>query len=146
MLGSRKQLRRLAAYMLVVLVFTLGSGVVNACLVDPGLQHAAPVATGHGHDAAQAGAHEHAAGVAGHTPQTSPGATAACAKFCADESACAPTKVQRADPVDAICLALIPMLAPAFPAVAEPGSVLRADRAMLRAKVPIPIAFLRLRL
>ena len=145
MFGSRKQLRRLAAYMLVVLVFTLGSGVVNACLVEPGLQHAAPVATGHGHDAAQAGAHEHAAGVAGHTPQTSPGA-AACARFCADESAGAPTKVQRAEPVDAICLALIPMLAPVFPAVAEPGSVLRADRTMLRAKVPIPIAFLRLTL
>ncbi len=132
--------------MLVVWVFALGSGIVNACIVAPGLPTSVPAIT-HDHEGAIAASpHGHATDAVGHVRHPSPGATDACAKFCADESAGAPTKTQRPDFVDLACWALAPMPPPLLAALAQPAGALRADSTPWRAKVPIPIAFLRLTL
>lgn len=144
MFGQRKRLRHVAVHMLLVWVFALASGIVNACIVAPDLRHAEmapsvsvdPVMAMHGHVGAAMAHHD-------------PGPTvnkAPCAKFCADESTSAPVVKLLVDPSTALCLATAPTLALAAQAALVAMPVSSAPVAPVNARIPIPIAYLRLTL
>ena len=146
MFGPRKRLRRLAACTLLVWLFALTTGIVNACVVEPDLRHVALSAQHEPRDATPAHPHEHAAATVGHEHQTPQGDTPACAKFCDDESASVPTVKQQTDLLNAVWLATPPTGSLAVQATHESVGGYRAESRLLHARIPIPIAFLRLTL
>lgn len=143
---TRIRLRRLAACVLVLWLFALTSGVVNACVVASGLRHAA-------HAVAADAARDHAA----HAVQ----ATAAhgaqhehegqddpppCERLCDEPAAPAQADKQQGSGLSGFWLAAAPL--PSFqqwPAVARSAPLARAAPAS-RTAIPIPIAYLRLAL
>jgi len=100
MFGQRNLRRRLAAQMLLVWLFALTTGIVNACVIGPELRQAAQSAAhelrgggrAHPHEQTNPQAHPQVLGMAsqanGHPPQQVDNAP--CAKFCAGESVSAP--------------------------------------------------------
>lgn len=149
MIAQTARVRRLAAQVLLVWLFALASGLVNACVIAPQLyslesgQREAPMSD------AMAGAPAQMVH-AGCPDCPDEGATSlspgACGKFCLDESASVPTAKLALDPGPALGIALVPTLALS---VAEAGPRLqpRSDAAPPpKARVPVPIAFLRLAL
>lgn len=136
---SRRSLRHLAAQVLLLWLFALASGIVNACVVglDGGL---ASHQAGHGHGA-MAG-HDHDAAAA--APVDGVDALAPCVKFCDDESSSIPAVQAQIVPAPGAWItppatdALAPVVADARSAARVPHADPAPDR------VPIPIAFLRL--
>ena len=138
----QRSLRRFAATVLLVWLFGLASGIVNACIVSANLRHggdvAAPVAL-----AAEAATlhdmdgHDHGA------KTVSP----ACERLCDAPPAAPNAEKLAANLLSAFWLAAAPPPAMVVQAVPR-GSDLRprADRARPAAAVPISIAFLRLAL
>lgn len=137
----RLTVRRLAAHVLLVWLFALTSGVVNACVIVPGAHGPVDVAGHAGHPALP-----HDAGC-GHAHDPGDGRDApppACAKFCADGSSSvtpAPSVFNAGLGID---VALVPTMAlaglPPDPGVAVEGLA----AAPPAAPVPIAIAFRRL--
>lgn len=149
MLTQSARVRRRAAQVLLVWLFALASGLVNACVIAPQLysvkteQRQAPISD----------AMSSAAGQMDHagcpdcpdegTTSVSPGP---CGKFCLDESSSVPTAKLVLDPAPALGIALVPTLALSV-AEAAPRLVPRPDASPPpKARVPVPIAFLRLAL
>lgn len=144
MFSQRKYLRTLAAYMLLVWVFALSAGIVNACVVEPELRHASAAAA---HEpAAPAHQHGHAVGATEHQHQAPNADQPPCAKFCADESVSAPIFKQQSDVPSTVWLAPPPTVSLAARAALEQTGVSDIQPALDRARIPIPIAFLRLTL
>lgn len=146
MFGQRQRLRRLAAQVLLMWLFTLTSCVVNACMLAPGAQHAMqgdpkqqPVAQQEPHAHAPCGlADKHSSLPASKTP---------CAKFCEEPSANAQTvNVQPNDTFNPVWLPMGPPLTLGTPVLMEVVDTPSAEPVIWRASVPIPIAFLRLTL
>lgn len=138
MFGQRQRLRTIAARVLLVWLFALATGFVNACLVEP--VQAAPDAHHHAH-AVPAPDHDaadpHAASAAN---------KASCLKFCADEASSVPATKHALDPGPAWGLALLPAL-PLWVGVDDAGAAFaRADAGPPPWRVPIRIALLRLAL
>lgn len=143
---TRTRLRRLAACVLLLWLFGLTSGVVNACVVASGLRHAAHVATV---EAARDRAAQpaHAATALGlQCDHDGHDDAPPCERLCDEPVAPAQADKQQASPLSGFWLAAAPLVAvpqwqPAAPRAplprAEPGS---------RTAVPIPIAYLRLAL
>ena len=135
---TRARLRRFAACMLLLWLFGLASGVVNACVVASGLRHAA-------HAAAVEAAHDHAAhegqpGHEGHDEQPP------CERLCDEPAAPAQADKQQASPLSGFWLAAAPLASlPQWPDVARSAPLPPAETASRRA-IPIPIAYLRLAL
>jgi hypothetical protein len=143
---TRSRLRRLAAHVLVLWVFGLASGIVNACVLGSDTRHAV--------HAAAVAVHVHHAGMVmddmdshdGHEPAADHGKPA-CERLCD-----APVAARTADNELASALAGF-WLAPApLPTIAlralEPADRAAPPAAALRLRqaVPVPIAFLRLTL
>lgn len=123
--------------MLLVWLFALATGIVNACVVEPVLRHAALSSTQQ---------LQHAAGSVGHEHQIPHADQPPCAKFCDDESASAPAVTQQVNPPNPVWLAPPPTLSLAVLSAPEPVGAFHAGYEPLRARIPIPIAFLRLTL
>lgn len=142
---TRAQLRRLAACVLLLWLFGLAGGVVNACVVASGLRHAAHTA-----------ALEAAPGHAGHGASGSPHAAAPdqdpddctppCERLCDEPVAPVQADKQQSTPLSGFWLAAAPLPSPThWPAVDRVARVPR-DEFVARAAIPIPIAYLRLTL
>ncbi|MBE0546767.1 MAG: hypothetical protein IH627_03720 [Rubrivivax sp.] len=146
MFWQQRTLGRLAAHMLVVWVFALTAGIVNACVVGAESRHDV-LSEAQGPSASAAtGAHDGAVGAADgdHPPPCGP--TDPCARFCADESTRLPTLKQPSAPWTGIWLAPPPSPL-AVTAPQDPGQrTARPDALLRRERIPIPIAFLRLTL
>ncbi|HJW11561.1 MAG TPA: hypothetical protein VJ598_07235 [Albitalea sp.] len=132
--GQRQRLRRFALHMLLVWLFALGSGVVNACVLEPEARHDAAAAH------VQAGMPSPQ-----HDEDARHGTSAPCAKFCDDPAAAVQFLKQQTDvSMTLVALptsALLPLIAEAR--VADAAAIERTPRS---AAVPIQIAFLRLAL
>jgi hypothetical protein len=150
MFGQRQRLRRLAAQVLLMWLFALGAGIVNACVIEPELRHAAAFAA-HGqddqHHAASHLRHDHAAGSIGHKHRSPHSSKAPCAKFCDEPSASTQPLKQQADEFNAVSLATGPISSFTLSDMSlPPGGVSGAEPERSRGAIPIPIAFLRLAL
>jgi hypothetical protein len=140
---TRAQLRRFAASVLLVWLFGLGSGVVNACVVASGLRHAAHAAAlgpapDHAAHAGPAAAaqHDHE----GHEDQPP------CERLCDEPVAPAQADKQHASPLTGFWLAAAPLASlPRWHAIPT-RAPLPPPEPSPRAAVPIPIAYLRLAL
>ena len=106
MFGQRKQLRRLAAHLLLGWLFALTTGIVNACVVEPASRHSALPAALHVDPAAQAHHDEHVGAAVKHAHPSPHADTITCAKFCDETSTPAPTGGQPMQPLNAVGLAL----------------------------------------
>ena len=146
MFSQRKLLRRWAAQMLLVWLFALTMGMVNACLIGPELRQSA-LATQHEHSGGTPEhQHAHNASAAPHGHPSPHADNPPCAKFCADESVSAPILKPQSDTPATVWLAPPPSTALAVQAALAPVRAQDAERAPEHARVPIPIAFLRLTL
>lgn len=146
MFGPRKRIRHVAAHVLLVWLFALGVGIVNACVLEPDLRHglAASAPDGHGH-AVPLDSHEgHVAGVHDHSaPQ---GGKLPCVKFCDEPSFGAQTVKQQIDPFSSVSPGPVPsgsMVVEQVPVAVRPQAT---DPTRWRPAIPISIAFLRLTL
>lgn len=132
MFGHRRRLRFLSAQMLLVWLFALGSGIASGCGVSAELGRV------HG------GAHHHPVDAAD-APAAPAVHDSPCAKFCDDDHGGVRSEAQVQQSA-ALVVALLPVLmpVPADPEVAVGEALER--REPKRARIPIPIAFLRLAL
>jgi hypothetical protein len=144
---TRSRLRRLAAHVLVLWVFGLASGIVNACVLGSDSRHAV-------HAAAAVAVHVHHAGMVmddmdshdGHEHPADHGKPA-CERLCDAPVAARSADNELASALAGFWLAPAPLPTIALRAVepagrdAPPGVALHVRQA-----VPVPIAFLRLTL
>jgi hypothetical protein len=137
MFGQRKRLRRLAGQMLLVWLFALGAGIVNACVLEP---------EPHDHVVRAASPHDQGHGAHGHRHPASSAAVPACVKFCTDGST-GPAVVKLPVKLPNVTALAPPLaLAPAVQAALGPAGIVHAGYAQLPARIPISIAYLRLAL
>jgi hypothetical protein len=134
--------------MLLVWLFALTSGIVNACLIEPAAHQAAHAAGPAADAQTQAAASEHAAAMAGHQHHQPPPASdkAPCAKFCADGSTSTPVGKPQIDPLGGAWLAPLPTRSLAVQAALAPADAFDTVVPVSILRVPIPIVFLRLTL
>lgn len=136
--GQRSTLRRLAAQVLLVWLFALASTMANACMaVPPALKWAGHAAQ---HLPCHGDVHDDVHGAQASTSASS----GACIKFCIDKSGSAPLNEQGLDLQGTQWLALPPAAVPDLHAAPERSTHADAQRPPPGARVPIPIAFLRL--
>jgi hypothetical protein len=144
MLSQPQRLRRFAVYVLLVWLFGLGSGIVNACVVHTELSHGsatvAPEHDGEGPvthpaDMQQAG-DDH-----DECDQTRP----PCERLCDAPSVVPQAEKQQSNPLSGFWLVSAPIPASNFQRSAEPN---RAVSSTVRwhTTIPISIAYLRLTL
>lgn len=146
MFGQQVRLRRLAAHVLFVWLFALTSSIANACVMEPGLRHA-PLATTDRHDAeARIHRHEHDVRALGHEHPEPPDDKAPCAKFCDEQSASAPTVKRQMDLLSVAWPAPPPYVSGPLRALRGSDRAFDAEHGTVHARIPIPIAFLRLTL
>ena len=145
MSASHARIRRLAAKVLLVWLFALATGIVNACVIAP--QTMAGKSAMAGAVAMQSVPADHRGGCPDCPDEDTAGAPGGpCAKFCVDGSSSVPSAQHAFDPWPALGIALVPTMALS---VAEPAprATDRPDGAPpVRARIPIPISFLRLTL
>ena len=146
MLGSRRRIRHVAAQVLLVWLFALGVGIVNACVLEPELREGIASAALSGHD--HATTHEshdgHGFGVHGHPAPH--GDKSPCVKFCDEPSVGAQTVKQQVDPFNAVWLGPVPSDSIAIEHAPALAGSLAIDPIRWRPAIPISIAFLRLTL
>ena len=141
MFGQQQRLRRLAAQVLLMWLFALATGVVNACVLEPELRQASIASGEHDeHPGAQQRPHAHAAGLLGHDHSSPHGNKAPCAKFCDEPSASTQPIKQQTDTFNEVWLAIGPTPLFVAPSASEPGSTFRPEPGLWRATIPIPIA------
>lgn len=143
MFGQRRSLRRWAATTLLVWLFALASGVVNACVGAAAAQPARTVAAAVVVVADVTAGEVNLSGCVDH--EDGP-ALSACLKFCDDESTGVVGVKTVASPQAAAALAAWPTLALSLQAACDPLDLPRAEPAPPPAAVPVSIAFLRLTL
>ena len=145
----QRSLRRLAATVLLVWLFGLASGIVNACIVSAELRPGAAFAESVEHDhaaitAEAAEAMEH--GLAGHDNGGQP-VSPACERLCDAPPAAPNAERLAANLLSSLWLAVAPPPTIVVQAVPPSSALLpRADQAWPAAAIPISIAFLRLAL
>lgn len=143
---TRARHRRLAACVLLLWLFGLASGVVNACVVASGLRHAAHAATV---EAAQDRAAHPAHAAVAHGAQHDHDGHAEkpqCERLCNEPVAPAQADKQQGSPLSGFWLAAAPLASsPQWQAVTRQAPLPRAEPAS-RTAIPIPIAYLRLAL
>lgn len=140
---TRARLRRLAAYVLLLWLFGLTSGVVNACVVASGLRHAAHAVAV---EAAQDHGAPHAHGAAAQHDHDGHDDQPPCERLCDEPVAPTQADKQQASPLSGFWLAAAPLVSlPQWQAVSRKAALSRAEPAF-RTSIPIPIAYLRLAL
>ncbi|MBL8287832.1 MAG: hypothetical protein JNL85_07605 [Rubrivivax sp.] len=138
MFARTARVRRIAAQVLLGWLFALATGLVHACVVAPGL----PAVT-----MEQPEPMDHAGGCPGCPDDEASALTpGACGKFCADESSGVPKAKLALDVSPALGIALVPTAGlwaaePALRPMRRPGA---APPSL--ARIPVPIAYLRLTL
>ena len=149
-----QSLRRFAVHVLLVWLFALGCGVVNACVVQLHMQQPAPVAAQpalHDHQqvaAAPADESADCATVHGHQPtgdqadRTHP----ACERLCDAPSVAPQPEKQQSNLLSGFWLAPAPVPSFDFQSSIEPVRIAPSDNARWRRAIPVSIAFLRLAL
>lgn len=142
MYGQRRWLRQVASQMLLVWLFALTSGIVNACIVAPEGRHAELMAQWQDEVAGAHALHDHGAAADEAPPENT--ALAPCAKFCADESSSPPALNLMVDPHQPLWLASAPTLALAAQVALAALPESDAPVAPVHARIPIPIAYQRL--
>jgi hypothetical protein len=144
------RIRRLAAKVLLVWLFALATGVVNACLIAP-TAHATGMSDMLSMGGQQAGSQpdsvEHQPGCSNCPDEDSAGISkVSCAKFCVDESTSVPAAKLAFDPWLGLGVAVVPTMALAVVAPASMAAQRPHDAPPPPARTPVPIAFLRLTL
>jgi hypothetical protein len=139
-------MRRLAVHVLLVWLFALTAGVVNACVVEPELRRMADAAADESAAAPSAHLQVHAVAAVDDQHPTPHADKLPCEKFCTDESVSAPASKQQSEVSTTVWLAPPPTASPAVEAALARVGVDDARLATIPARVPIPIAFLRLTL
>ncbi|HEY0858993.1 MAG TPA: hypothetical protein VGE16_18145 [Albitalea sp.] len=144
MFGRPQRLRRLAAQVLLMWLFALSAGFVNACVLEARSPIAGAVGAqppGHAHAAPLPDADPCAHGEAAPDPGKAP-----CVKFCDEPAAGAQVLKTQFDPSSAAWAAIASFSMPAVEVApaAVPGP--EASREPWRPGIPIPIEFLRLAL
>ena len=147
MFGQPHRLRRIAAQWLCAWLLLLAVGIVNACVLVPGVRHGRAAAAQHEQVGAAAHAvmsQGHAAGMHDHgSPHRD---MTACAKACNQASTGAQTVKPQIDPFTAIWLAPAPADSPVIEAAPRVASGSVAGHPPWRPAIPIRIAFLHLSL
>src|SRR6185369_625839 len=142
MLSQPQCLRRFAVYVLLVWLFGLGSGIVNACVLHLGLSHETASV-----------AHEHAGN--GHLAHASDQSTGdhecdhtrpPCERLCDAPSVVPQAEKQQSNPLSGFWLAAAPIPAFNFQCSAEPRRTVSSASLRWYTTIPIPIAFVRLTL
>jgi hypothetical protein len=142
MFAQPRQIRRLAAHVLLVWLFVLGVGVANACVVQMGLHHSAETVAPC-HEAVLESAQSGQATQGDHQPdRTHP----PCQRLCDGPSAVTQAEKTQSNPLNGFWLASAPLPSVTFQSWAEPSGIVPSDDPHWRQAVPIPIAFLRLAL
>jgi hypothetical protein len=142
MLSQPQRLRRFAVYVLLVWLFGLGSGIVNACVVRSELNHGILSVS---HEHAGKGHLAHAAGQSTDDHEcdhTRP----PCERLCDGPSVVPQAEKQQSNPLSGFWLAAAPIPAFNFQCSAEPGGTVSSARLRWHTTIPISIAFLRLTL
>jgi hypothetical protein len=142
MFSQPQRLRRFAVYVLLLWLFGLGSGVVNACVLHPALSHGI-VSVAHGHDVE--GHVGHAADQSTDDHECDHGRPA-CERLCDGPSVVPQAEKQQSNPLSGFWLASAPMAAFNFQCSAEPGSAVSNAGTRWHTTIPVSIAFLRLTL
>jgi len=144
----QRSLRRFAATVLLVWLFGLASGIVNACIVSGDLRHGTAAAAGsaeHDHAAMTAAADGMQHGLDGHATGAKP-VPPACERLCEAPPAAPQAEKLGGTLLSGFWLAAAPPPGMVMPAVPRSSAPLpRADQAW-PAAIPISIAFLRLAL
>jgi hypothetical protein len=141
MFSQPQRLRRFAVYVLLVWLFGLGSAVVNACVLHPGLSHGI-VSVAHGHD--DEGHVGHAADQS--TDDECDHGRPPCERLCDGPSVVPQAEKQQSNPLASFWLASAPIPTFNFQCSAEPGSAVSSASMRWYTAIPISIAFLRLTL
>jgi hypothetical protein len=146
MFHRRQDIRRVAARVLLVWLFALGVGIVNACALEPGVAYGTSTATHDGpeHGTATGSHHDHAPGAHDHAPPH--GSKAPCVKFCDEPTTTSQTTKQQVDPFDTIFLAPLPSIGVALKPATQLAQLPAVEPDRWRPGIPILIAYLRLAL
>lgn len=146
--GPRKRIRRAAAQVLLVWLFALGAGIVNACVLEPESSQGGAFVAHVGHD--QAKAHDSHLGhdQAVHEHQSSHDSKSPCIKFCDEASVGGQPVNQQVDPFSTVWPGPIPMPSDSIVVQYTPTLVgpMAIDSIRWRPAIPIAITFLRLTL
>jgi hypothetical protein len=144
MFAQTARVRRIAAQLLLAWLFALATGIVHACVIAPAAHAPAMAVPADPHATAQPVSADHRPGC-GECPDPHPaGASQACAKFCADESTSVRVVEQAFDPWTGLDIAVVPTMALSDVALAPVPAQRHPDAPPSLARVPAPIAFLRL--
>ena len=131
--------------MLVVWLFALVTGVVNACTVAPEFRHDTSAQAHQQRDPMPAQAHERSSSL-GHDEGVLHAGNAPCTKFCDQPSTTAQVLKQQTDAFAVLGLPAVPGHGLRFDATADVASAAAIEHTRRPAAVPILIAFLRLAL
>jgi len=119
MFAQTVRTRRLAARVLLVWLFALATGLVNACVIAPGLHSMKAQQSAATMVMAMADQADHAGGCPDCPDEgTAAQPLGACGKFCVDKTSGTPAATLAFDPLPALGIALVPTMALS---VAEPG-------------------------
>ena len=143
MFTQPQRLRRLAVYVLLVWLFGLGSGIVNACVVQMQLDDSATLLAQHEHEEATVDALHCHDGDAQHESDAN---HPACERLCDSPSAVPQTEKLQSNPLSGFLMAAAPLPSFTFQIHSDPGAILPGEHLRWRTDVPISIAFLRLSL
>jgi hypothetical protein len=144
MQARHARVRRLAAQVLLVWLFALATGIVNACVISPQAMTGKAVTIGA--VAMQATPADHSGDCPDCPDASSPGAAhGPCAKFCVDGASSVPSAKHAFDPWPALDIAPVPTMA--LTAEPAPRAADRSDAAPHPlARLSVSIAYLRLTL
>ncbi len=150
MFAQPQRLRRFAAYVLLVWLFGLGAGIVNACVVHGGLSDSGHVAM-HGADAgqrvsAQAQVDQAQVDQAIGDDQECDQADPPCKQLCDAPSVVPQAEKQQSNPLSGFWLACAPVPSLHLESGAEPAATIAGSHVRWRKTIPVSIAFLRLTL
>lgn len=153
MFTQPQRLRRFAVHVLLVWLFALGTGVVNACVVQAQLQQPSTSAASsavHDHqhmvaalddEDAAATVHEHHQ----HGDQVD-GTHPACERLCNSPSVAPQPEKQQSNLLSGFWLAPAPVPSFHFESSLDAGRVVPTEPVRWRKEIPVSIAFLRLAL
>lgn len=146
MFAHPQRVRRLAAKVLLVWLFALATGLVNACVIAPASMSGV-AGMGDLHAASQPASMDHTAGCPDCPDEVSSGIwRGPCAKFCVDESTGVPAAKSAFDPWLGLDVAVVPTMALSVVAAAPLPAQRDLDAPSRPARASVPIAFLRLTL
>ena len=146
MFSRPQRLRRLALQVLLVWLFALGAGIVNACVVQVQVREAAH-AVPHDHQGMGAALDEGPVVAADHfSHEQADSSQPPCKRLCDGPSAAPQTEKQPSNPLSGFWLAAAPLPSFSFQSSIPTDRIVPSMHVRWRKAIPISIAFLRLAL